>query len=201
LAALCGFGTSPGNFEKFRALGSPFHRRESPCQFLQRILLDQPVSLFTWRGYRPAKVQQFPVRHFAATRDREATRQAVARAEAYLRAHVHGRVRVAQLCRVVGLSERGLRNAFYRVHGVSPTRWIKRERLQGVHDALIDESMAATVTSVAADFGFYELGRFAAVYRDAFGEAPSDTLRASGRNTSRTNQTKRARRCLTEYAR
>jgi transcriptional regulator GlxA family with amidase domain len=79
----------------------------------------------------------------------------------------------------VGLSERGLRNAFYGVHGVSPKRWIVAERLRLARRALLGSGSRSgeTVTSVATNCGFYELGRFAATYRVAFGEAPSETLR------------------------
>jgi AraC-like DNA-binding protein len=87
-------------------------------------------------------------------------------------------VPLTTLCRVVGISERGLRNAFYGVHGVSPKRWIVAERLQLARCALLrGGATGGTVTGVATNFGFYELGRFAATYRGAFGEAPSDTLR------------------------
>jgi transcriptional regulator GlxA family with amidase domain len=124
----------------------------------------------------------------------------VARAEAYIRANLDGRMRLTELCRILGLSERGLRNAFYRVHGMSPMQWTKGERLQGARNALVqDTTPRTTVTSVAAEYGFYELGRFAAVYKDAFGEAPSDTLRSMGR-TEWTGYRKRTRRCLPEYA-
>jgi transcriptional regulator GlxA family with amidase domain len=126
----------------------------------------------------------------------------VAQAEAYLRANLDGRVRLTELCRIVGLSERGLRNAFYRVHGVSPTRWIMGERLQGVRNALIDDGVTSTtVTTVAAEYGFYELGRFAAIYKDAFGEAPSDTLRSNSRRSTLTDYRNRTRRCSPEYVR
>jgi transcriptional regulator GlxA family with amidase domain len=104
----------------------------------------------------------------------------VDQAEAYLRAHIDTPVSVARLCRVVGVSERSLRNAFYAVHGMGPKRWMLVERLEGVHRALRgDPPRAVTVTDVATDYGFSELGRFAVSYREAFGETPSATLRAS----------------------
>ena len=94
---------------------------------------------------------------------------------------------LSSLCRVAGLSERGLREAFYSVRGIAPKQWMLAERLQGVRRVLSDGcSGRATVTRVATDFGFFELGRFAATYRKAFGEAPSATLRGARRNAHST---------------
>ena len=102
----------------------------------------------------------------------------VALAEAYWRAHPSTMVSLATVCRTVGLSERGLRNAFYSVRGMSPKRCMLAERLENARRALRRASTThATVTTVATDHGFYELGRFAAAYRQAFGETPSATLR------------------------
>ena len=118
------------------------------------------------------------------------SRQAVERAEAYVRAHIDSPVQISALSQLVGLSERGLRDAFYRVRGISPKRWIVTARLQGVQDVLADARAGRiTVTHAATDFGFYELGRFAALYREAFGEAPSDTLRSA--HQGRTQHCKR----------
>ena len=104
----------------------------------------------------------------------------VSRAEAYLRAHIGTRVPVARLSRILGVSERSLRNAFYAVHGMGPKRWMLLERLAVVHRVLReDPSRAVTVTDVATDYGFNELGRFAVSYRETFGETPSATLRGS----------------------
>lgn len=173
-----------------------------PVSFDSPTLTLQPVSPSRWERYRCRIVQQFPGRDADSTRRSESAQQVVARTEAYLRANLDGRVSLTELCRIVGLSERGLRNAFYRVHGVSPTRWIMGERLQGVRNALIDEAVpSTTVTSVAAEHGFYELGRFAAIYKDAFGEAPSDTLRSTSRTSTLAEDRKRTRRCSPEYAR
>ncbi len=112
------------------------------------------------------------------------SRQAVVDcAEIYMRNHLADRVSISRLSHMLGCSERGLRCAFYTVHGVSPTRWLLAERLQAVRLALVaDESRGVTVTVAATRYGFYELGRFSAAYRAAFGEAPSDTLRAAVRS-------------------
>lgn len=86
---------------------------------------------------------------------------------------------MAQLCEVTGVSERTLRNAFYDLRGMSPKQYILRTRLERVHRALVHRERQTTITSIATDYGFYELGRFASRYRSIFGERPSDTLRAS----------------------
>src|SRR3954468_21005151 len=76
----------------------------------------------------------------------------VERAEAYLRAHVGVPVPLSRVSRHVGLSERGLRNAFYGVHGMSPTRYIRAERLERARRALSDRSTGRpTVTGVATE--------------------------------------------------
>jgi transcriptional regulator GlxA family with amidase domain len=124
-----------------------------------------------------------PRRHGAAVSRRET----VERVEAYMRANIDAPVRVSTLCRIVGLSERGLREAFYRVHGVSPKQWMLAERLESARRTLTNRECAPiSVTGVATRFGFYELGRFAASYKEAFGEPPSVTLRAAIRKSAAT---------------
>jgi len=54
------------------------------------------------------------------------------------------------------------------------------ERLDCVRKALRESGTSpTTVTDVATGHGFYELGRFAVTYKQAFGESPSATLRGS----------------------
>jgi transcriptional regulator GlxA family with amidase domain len=107
----------------------------------------------------------------------------VACAEAYARSHLENPAPIATLSRVVGRSERGLRDAFYAVRGMSPKRCLLVERLRKVRQILSDERSGATsVTRVAMTYGFYELGRFAGNYKREFGEAPSETLRIASRN-------------------
>lgn len=111
-----------------------------------------------------------------------ADRQAVERVEAYLTACPDVSVTVRDLCPVAGMSERRLRDAFRRACGISPKRYMLAERLRAVRHILSNRSLTPiTVTEAATSQGFYELGRFSVCYRLVYGEAPSDTLRASRR--------------------
>jgi len=114
-------------------------------------------------------------------------RETVERVEAYLRAHIDVPMRVSALSRIAHISERGLRDAFYCVHGMSPKQWMVAERLKQVHNTLSgNESASISVTGAATRYGFYELGRFAATYKEAFGEVPSETLRSAMRRSAET---------------
>ena len=105
--------------------------------------------------------------------------QIVNRLDAFLREHFDEPIHVAELCDVTGVSERSLRNACHAVCGTSPKRYLTRQRMEAVRRALVTAQPGeATVTRIATDFGFFELGRFAAMYTSIFGERPSDTLRS-----------------------
>ena len=127
---------------------------------------------------------------------RASHQQTVEQVEAYMRANIDAPMRVSTLCQIVGRSERGLREAFYRVHGVSPKQWMLAERLQSVRSTLTNrECGQISVTGAATRFGFYELGRFAASYKEAFGEPPSETLRAAIRKSAATQSKGQADVC------
>ena len=109
--------------------------------------------------------------------------QVVERAEAFLRARIGEPVSIPQLSRVVGVSERTLRNAFCDLRGMSPKRCAVRARLTEVRRALsVANGARGAVTTIATDYGFLELGRFASAYKAVFGESPSVTLRGSTRS-------------------
>jgi AraC family transcriptional regulator, ethanolamine operon transcriptional activator len=74
------------------------------------------------------------------------------------------------------VSERELRRAFAAAYGVSPARFLRLRRLHLARSRLRD-GPAGTVTDVAVDLGFFDLGRFAGDYRLLFGEFPSATLK------------------------
>ena len=110
-------------------------------------------------------------------------RVVVEQAEAFLKDHHTDWVPLHHLCCVARVSERTLRTAFQEVRGVSPKRYMLRARLNEVREAL-KSGKPATVTDAATEHGFYELGRFASRYKTAFGESPSDTLRAHSTKTA-----------------
>jgi len=111
------------------------------------------------------------------SRPNQTRRDVVARAEQILRARGEP-LPIARLSLLVGVSERGLRNAFNAVRGMSPKQCVIHDRLHGVRRKLSDpRAMPATVTDVATEYGFFELGRFAGRYKAVFGETPSATLR------------------------
>jgi AraC family ethanolamine operon transcriptional activator len=111
-------------------------------------------------------------------RPRPSHHEVVERATRFLHDHAGEPVRIPDVSRCAGVSERTLRNAFHHEYGMSPKQFDMRERLYDVRRML---SCAAgrpvTVTDVATEHGFFELGRFAGIYKDAFGETPSETLR------------------------
>jgi AraC-like DNA-binding protein len=86
---------------------------------------------------------------------------------------------VADLAECAGVSERSLHAAFRRQLGTSPMAYVRRRRLEQAHDELlcIDPAGGVRVTDVALRHGFTHTGRFAAAYRERFGEPPSATLR------------------------
>jgi AraC family transcriptional regulator, ethanolamine operon transcriptional activator len=128
-------------------------------------------------------------------------REAVQRAEAYQRTHMGTRVPISSLCRIARCSERSLRNAFHSVRGMSPSRCMLEARLRGVRKALRESWVRpTTVTEAATACGFYELGRFAATYRDMFGEAPSETLRHCSRKPTSEQSTENGQ-CVHELSR
>lgn len=109
----------------------------------------------------------------------------VQRASEFLRDRSAEGVRIGEVSRAVGVSERTLRNAFHQEHGLSPKQYELRERLQAARQALCDiTAVAETVTDVASRHGFFELGRFASRYKHTFGESPSQTLRARRRRAA-----------------
>ena len=95
------------------------------------------------------------------------------------RALVGAPLRISKIYESMSVGPGMVRFAFRIVHGCSPRRFFRDQRLRAVQSELRSASPGLTVTEVATRHGFVELGRFAAQYRAAFGENLSTTLRRS----------------------
>jgi len=83
-----------------------------------------------------------------------------------------------EVCAAVGTAERTLRLCCNEVFGVGPKRYLHLRRLNLAREKLLHpDNDTVDVTSIATEFGFWELGRFSVEYRRLFGESPSTTLR------------------------
>ncbi len=99
----------------------------------------------------------------------------VRRVIAYTRQDFSDVLLVSDICDAIGASRRSLEMAFQRCLGVSPKRYLKRERLLRCQLALLTEG-EGNVSQVASRFGFTHMGQFSSDYRALFRELPSATL-------------------------
>jgi len=100
------------------------------------------------------------------------------RLEEVLEANPDRTLYMAEICAAAGASDRTLRACCQEHLGMSPMRylWLRRMHLArgGLRTA---DPTSTTVTEIATNYGFWELGRFSVAYRSLFGESPSASLR------------------------
>ena len=103
---------------------------------------------------------------------------ALRRLEDFLEANCDRTLYAAELCEAAAVSDRTLRELCHEHLGMGPTRYLWLRRMHMARRTLRRADPAtASVTGIATNFGFWELGRFAVAYRSLFGESPSATLR------------------------
>lgn len=96
----------------------------------------------------------------------------------YLQIHAASLPSIPELCKIANLSERSLEYGFREYLGVTPIRYLRLVRLNGVRrDLLMATPEKKTIVNIALNWGFLELGRFSGEYRQLFNELPSKTLR------------------------
>lgn len=92
-------------------------------------------------------------------------------------------LKIAELAQRISVCERTLRRAFQSCYGLSPLEYLRIHRLHQARAVLRATCTdRTTVTQVAFECGFWDLGRFAGAYRQLFGELPSQTLRSPSRS-------------------
>lgn len=99
------------------------------------------------------------------------------RADRFILEHIGEAFAVEGLAKHCGVSLRTLEKAFTAFRGLTPVAHIRNVRLDHAHRVL--DEIDATVTEVAARFGFRSSTTFALEYRKRFGIPPSRTNRAT----------------------
>lgn len=105
--------------------------------------------------------------------------QHVRRVERFIVDNVGSPIALEELVEISGVSARALFDGFRRFRGCSPMAYLRSVRLDHVRQDLLCAREGETVTSIACKWGFYQFGRFAGQYRQAYGELPSETLRCA----------------------
>ena len=136
----------------------PVARRALETTLLDAILLGMPHSHSALLASPP------PVPHGAHAD----------RARAWLEEHYREPVSVADVAAGVGLSVRQLQEVVRTRFGLAPMQLLREIRLERARE-LLSSGVAPTVAAAAMDVGCTHLGRFAAAYRQRFGELPSET--------------------------
>jgi AraC-like DNA-binding protein len=84
---------------------------------------------------------------------------------------------IPEICKAIRVPDRTLRMCCEEYLGMGPKRYLLLRRMHLARRALRQaESDATSVTEIATQFGFWQLGRFAVEYQSLFGESPSATL-------------------------
>jgi AraC-like DNA-binding protein len=96
----------------------------------------------------------------------------------FLQLHPDQPLYLTEICASIEVSERTLRACCEEHLGMGPIRYLTLRRMHLARRALFRaDPSTSTVTRIATDHGFWELGRFSVAYRTLFGESPSETLR------------------------
>jgi AraC-like DNA-binding protein len=101
----------------------------------------------------------------------------VRRAEAFIRANVEEPMTLQEVSDAAGCSVRTLQLGFQRFRETTPLLAIRLARLEAARAAIRAGGSGATVTDIALRFGFSNPGRFARLYKSAFGEFPVEAIR------------------------
>lgn len=83
---------------------------------------------------------------------------------------------LTDLEQAAGVSRERLYRDFHTHYGISPIAYFRQLRFKYVRQRLEWASTNESVSSIAMDCGFQQLGRFSQEYKARFGELPSQTL-------------------------
>ena len=112
-----------------------------------------------------------------ATDRRDAHPATVRRAVAFIEGNAHRDISAADIAAAAQVSIRAVQLGFARHLQITPLAYLLRVRLDRARqDLLAADPARRTVAGVAYRWGFHSPGRFAVLYRQAYGVPPSHTI-------------------------
>lgn len=138
--------------------------------FVQRLLVDTMMSrLLMAMDKAPATDTE---------RNQESESRLIRGFRELLERHATEDLSVPDIAECLGVSVRTLQTALRAECGASPSELLRRVRLDRAREMLLAaDPREQTIISIAERCGFSHQGRFSALYLDAFGELPSESLR------------------------
>ncbi|WP_111509801.1 helix-turn-helix transcriptional regulator [Mycobacterium kyogaense] len=113
-----------------------------------------------------------------ATDRLDAKPELLRRAISFIESSADCDVAVTDIAESIHVTPRALQYMFRKHLDMTPMEYLRRVRLDHAHrDLLRSDPADTTVSIIAARWGFAHTGRFAAMYRRAYGVNPSDSLR------------------------
>jgi len=95
--------------------------------------------------------------------------------EQWIEANLDESIDLARLAQAAGVGTRALAKTTQAARGLTPMELVLSRRLEMAR-RLLSGHDARSIAHIASDCGFTHLGRFAAAYRTAYGELPSETM-------------------------
>jgi len=104
----------------------------------------------------------------------------------------HGKpLYLAEICAALGVPARTLRRHCQLHLGMGPNQYLLLRRMHLARRALaLADPTSRSVTDIATNYGFWELGRFSVAFHKLFGESPSATLRGPANPKSLDDRTR-----------
>lgn len=99
------------------------------------------------------------------------------RADSFISHHLKDNIELDDIVAAAGVPARTLYHGFHRFLGQSPMQTLKLRRLESARADLIASKGEMSVIALANQYWVGHSGRFARMYRDVFGESPSETIR------------------------
>lgn len=101
----------------------------------------------------------------------------VGRARDYIHEHLAEDMSITDIASEVGVTPRTLQSGFRKAFNLTPAEYIRRARVNALHQALLTAEETARVTNLMMSVGIVNFGRYAQYYREQLGVSPSTTLK------------------------